>query len=125
MRFIPGDSYTRGQIHDEFGGEMVSYLPQQDGKIVCGCFSPESNPEAPYEVLVGGPEEGGEGPILKKARLLAKQRGPIPVFLKQAPNAWIFDGHYRAKGVVEDRAYLDRKQRKQANPAQNTCRKLY
>jgi hypothetical protein len=62
---------------------------------------------------VGCPEEGGgDSSVIKKARLLAKHQGPIPFFLKQATNAWLFDGHYRAKGVVEDRAYLDRKQRK-------------
>jgi 5-methylcytosine-specific restriction enzyme A len=62
---------------------------------------------------VGGTDEsGGEFSVLKKARLLTKQSEPIPVFLKQATNAWLFDGHYRAKGVVEDRAYIDRKQRK-------------
>jgi HNH endonuclease/EVE domain len=71
--------------------------------------------EAPYEILVGGPDEGvGESSVLKKARMLAKQREPIPVFLKQATNAWLFDGHFRVKGVVEDRGYIVRKQR-QAN----------
>jgi hypothetical protein len=77
MPFIPGESYTRGQIHEEFGGETVTYLPQQDGKIVCGCFSPDSNPEAPYEILVGGRDEqgGGDSSVVKKARLLAKHRG--------------------------------------------------
>jgi hypothetical protein len=62
---------------------------------------------------VGGPDEGGgESSVLKKARLLAKQPETIPVFLKQAKNAWLFDGHYRAQGVVEDRAYIDCNQRK-------------
>ena len=57
---------------------------------------------APYEILVGGSDEGGgESPVVKMARLLAKQRGPIPVFLKQAPNAWIFNSYCQAKGVVE------------------------
>jgi hypothetical protein len=47
MPFIPSESYTRDQIHEEVGGEKVSYLPQKEGRVVCGCFSPDSNPEAP------------------------------------------------------------------------------
>ena len=79
MAFMRGDSYTRDHIHAELGGETVSYLPQQGGRIVSGCFSPESNPEAPHEILVGGMEEdGGEGPVLRKARTLSRQEGSIP-----------------------------------------------
>lgn len=113
MSLRRGESYTREEIHAVLGGEMISYLPQQDGRIVCGCFSQDSNPEAPYEILVGGSEDGaGESSVEKKARLLAGQRVPIPVFLKRAPNSWVYDGDYRAKGVVQDRAYVERKERR-------------
>src|SRR5947209_4452087 len=97
MLFILGESYTRHQIHAVVGGDTQSYLPQKDGKIVCGCFKTDSNPEAPLVILVGGydPEEH-TNLILKKAKLLAGQEGAIPVFLKQASNAWVFDGYYRA-----------------------------
>jgi hypothetical protein len=54
MPFIPGESYTRDQIHKILGGEKDSYLPQKDGKIVCGCFSTDANPEASYVVPIGG-----------------------------------------------------------------------
>jgi len=113
MAFTRGDSYTRDHIHAELGGETVSCLPQQGGRIVCGCFSPESNPEASYEILVGGmDEEGGEGPVLRTAKTLSRQEGPIPVFLKQATNSWLLDGHFRVKGVVEGRDNIERKQRR-------------
>ena len=93
MLFVQGESFTRDFIHDQLGGEKVSYLPQKAGRIVCGCFSTESNPEAPYEILVGGAdEEGSEGPILRKARMLARQDGSIPVFLMRAANQWMYDG---------------------------------
>ena len=39
MLFVQGESYTRDFIHDQLGGEKVSYLPQKGGRIVCGCFS--------------------------------------------------------------------------------------
>jgi hypothetical protein len=38
MTFIPGESYTRDHIHEILGGQKVSYLPQKDGKVVCGWF---------------------------------------------------------------------------------------
>jgi 5-methylcytosine-specific restriction protein A len=113
MPFVQGESYTRDFIHDQLGGEKVSCLPQRAGRIVCGCFSADSSPEAPYEILVGGADEDdSEGPILRKARMLARQDGSIPVFLKRAANQWMYDGRYRAKGVIEDRDYIERKQRR-------------
>src|SRR5262249_42706860 len=98
MPFVVGGHYTRDQIHAELGGKKVSYLPQHEGRIVCGCFSLETNPDAPYEILVGGTDDGGA--IRRKARLLVRQEGTIPVFLKESPNDWMFDGHYRVKEVV-------------------------
>jgi hypothetical protein len=87
MVFVQGEAYTRDFIQDRLGGEKVSYLSEKAGRIVCGCFSPESNPEAPYEILVGGADEDGSaGPIRNKARILARHDGSIPVFLKRAPN---------------------------------------
>ena len=70
MLLILGESYTRTQIHEEVGVERVSYLPQHDGKIVCGCFSTVDNLEAPTVILVGGGDESGK--IVKKTKLLEK-----------------------------------------------------
>jgi 5-methylcytosine-specific restriction protein A len=113
MVFVEGESYTRDFIHAQLGGEKVSYLPQKGGRIVCGCFSPDLDPEAPYEILVGGTDEDGtEGPIVKKARMLSRQEGSIPVFLKRATKEWMYDGHYRVKRLIEDRDYIERKQRR-------------
>ncbi len=110
MPFVVGESYSRDHIHAELGVDMISYLPQREGRIVCGCFSVNSNPEAPYEILVGGSDENGA--IQRKARLLAKQGGTIPVFLKHSAYNWKFDGFYRVKSLSEDAAYLSQKQEK-------------
>lgn len=48
MSFIIGETYTRETINQALGGETVTYLPQQDGKITCGCFNLKENPQAPY-----------------------------------------------------------------------------
>ena len=70
MLLILGEFCTRTQIHEEVGGEGVSYLPQHDGKIVRGSFLTVDNSEAPTVILVGGGDESGK--IAKKAKLLEK-----------------------------------------------------
>ncbi len=49
-------TYSRDNFHESLGGGKVSCLPQRDGKIVCGCFSADVNPESAYVILVGGVE---------------------------------------------------------------------
>ena len=93
------------------GGEKVSYLPQKDGKIVCGCFSTDANPEAPYVILVGGDDDGEEHPVEKKAKILEDKDEPIPVFLKRASNDWVYEGNFRVQRVTRDRQFLEEKQR--------------
>ena len=77
MTFGVGESYTRAEISRALGGEMMTYLPQRDGRILCGCFVPAQgkNPNAPEEVLAGA------GPVVeRKAEMLCEQEGAIPVF---------------------------------------------
>jgi 5-methylcytosine-specific restriction protein A len=111
MPFVVGETYTRNRIHAELGGETVTFLPQKGGRIVCGCFSTEPNPEAPYVILVGGAEDDEvANAILRKANILLEQGGFIPVFLKHGPNAWAFDGHYRVQGHTRDPEVIRSKQ---------------
>ncbi len=44
---ILNKTYTREEIHEMLGGDMQSYLPHKDGKVVCGCFRLDTNPDAP------------------------------------------------------------------------------
>ncbi len=99
MTFEEGEMYSREEIHEVLGGDLQSYLPQKDGKIVCGCFRRDRrgpydgwNPEAPKEVLVG------DAPVVKaKAKLLSQQGDPICVFIKKAPRRWEYVGFYRCR----------------------------
>ncbi len=111
MPFIPGESYTRDHIHEILGGEKVSYLPQKNGTIVCGCFSTDTNPEAPYVILVGGDDDGEVHTVEKKAKILEAQDEPIPVFLKRASNDWVYEGNFKVQRVTRERKFLDEKQR--------------
>lgn len=106
MAIEVGRQYTRAQIQQAYGGGVQSYLPNRGGRVTCGCFSPDLNPHAPDEILVG------DGPKIKEAaRLLIRQGGAIPVFVKRATNAWEYLGRYRVKGHAFDPAVIAPKAR--------------
>src|SRR5207247_2745571 len=77
-----GQTYTRGEIRQALGGDLSSSLPHRDGRVVCGCFRPDLNPDAPDVIL------SGRGPKIERwARVFATQRQCIPCFAKAATNA--------------------------------------
>lgn len=96
-RFLAGHTYAFADIQAAFGGDCMSYLPQIGDRIVCGRFTGKMNPEAPYEILVGDPPK-----VRRKAELLAAQRGALPVFLKERPNAWRYCGMLQFVDYVTD-----------------------
>jgi hypothetical protein len=106
VAFVVGACYSRQDIHNAIGGELVTYLPQHDGRIMAGCFTPKLDPGAPEEVLVGNAPN-----VIAKAHLLAQQGGTIPVFLKRAKGAWEYVGRYRvARPPSSDPALLRQKE---------------
>ncbi len=109
MQFVKDQAYTRPFIHSQLHGEMVTFLTQYEGRIVCACLDPDTNPDAPNIVLVGGPTDGSEDAVTKKARLLAKQMEPIPVFLKRDSSEWVYNGLYRCSELIEDRNWLEQR----------------
>jgi hypothetical protein len=90
--FIEGRQYTRDQIHEVLGGSKEAYLPHRDGVILCACIDPAKNPEAPAIVLPGTGRD-----IERTADLLRRQGGSIPVFLKDAVNAWRYVGEWEVE----------------------------
>jgi hypothetical protein len=95
MKFRLGHLYTRDEIHDAVGGGNKQwYLPCKDERVLCACLDrDELNPNAPHEVLVGGPSSIIEG----TAEILLKQGGSIPVFIKRAVNEWEYAGHWQVR----------------------------
>ena len=55
-----GQTYTRGEIRQALGGDLSSCLPHRDGRVVCGCFRPDLNPDAPDVIL------SGRGPTIER-----------------------------------------------------------
>ena len=96
MAFKFGRHYSREDINECIGGEMVSYLPRRasddgsKGIIVCGCFSLDVNPDAPEVVLAGDTED-----IHQRAIDLCNQGGTIPVFVKDDDDIRAYVGEYR------------------------------
>ena len=89
-----GQEYPFNAIAEAFGGQSFGYLPQVGGRIVCGRFTMQMNPQAPYEILVGDPPD-----VLRKAELLVEQGGVIPVFIKVETNRWRYHGVMKVVGL--------------------------
>jgi len=99
MTFILGFAYTRQAIHAECGGSLQSYLPHKDGMVVAACLDAQLNPRAPLEIVCG------IGPGVRQAGdLLARQTAPIPIFIKQAANRWIYQGWFQVTGCFTEPA---------------------
>lgn len=109
---VQGQSYTRRDISQLLGGDEQSYIPQKDNRIVCGAFDPEMNPEVPRAIYVGE-----KASVLRKAELLCKQHEPIPVFLKQSTNEWVYDGEYFVADWTEDPKALERAEQDSGRPS--------
>src|SRR5437016_3660579 len=97
-QLVVGKEYPFNAIAEVFGGQSFGYLPQVGSRIVCGRFTMEMNPNAPYEVLVGDPPG-----VLRKAELLVQQGGDLPVFIKAGTNRWRYHGPMEVVGLDTNR----------------------
>jgi len=113
MKITVGDFFTRHEIHEMLGGEIQSYLPQKNGQIVCGCFTQSYNPDAPVEIQVGNLPK-----VVEKAKLLATQRSPFPVFIKdkarigKSERIWRYCGRFMFDSLVDDRKLVQTAEKK-------------
>ncbi len=89
-----GTAYSRDEIHDLLGGSKIKFLPHVGGRVVAGAFKLESNPCAPEAVLV--PDKKS---VAKWAKVVARQRAPIPVFIGVDNKEWVYKGPYRCAGM--------------------------
>jgi hypothetical protein len=95
--FIVGQKYTRKAISKILGGSEVEYLPTENKRVVCGCFTLDHNPEAP-EIIIPG-----TGKVIEReAKMFCEQDHPIPIFIKRRPNEWEYVGHYKAVRFTAD-----------------------
>jgi hypothetical protein len=100
-RLAIGTYYTREEIHSLLGGGLQDYLPHSNGRITCGAFRLDTNPDAPNEILPG------TGPGIEYwAHVLCEQTEPIPVFIKVKPSRWNYVGDYRVASWTADPAII-------------------
>ena len=103
MKFSLAKHYTRDQIREVLGGNPEEYLPTRKGRVVCGAFRPDANPDAPMVILPGfGPR------IEKTAEIFAGQSFGVPVFLKRATNSWQLVGYFRVQRLSKDPSEIAR-----------------
>jgi hypothetical protein len=93
-----GELYSRREISGHLGGNSMSYLPTKSGRVLYACLKPELNPHAPEIVLVGSGDE-----TVENARILCRQSGATPVFVKEADAEWEYAGDYEVERCSEDR----------------------
>jgi hypothetical protein len=108
-QFVAGQEYSFNEVAAAFGGQSFGYLPQVGSRVVCGRFTKEMNPRAPYEILVGNPPG-----VLRKAELLVEQGGITPVFIKAGTNRWRYHGPMKVIGLNRT-ARVVRARAKEAN----------
>ena len=101
--FVLGRTYSRKDIAGVLGGSDVHFLPTENGRVVCGCFTLKHNPEAPDIIIPGtGPQIEGE------AQIFCTQTYAIPVFIKRQPNEWEFVGKFKVATHTTDESEIAR-----------------
>jgi hypothetical protein len=105
MIFDPKKCYSRAEISAQLGGNVQSYLPTLDGRIVAGCFRRDANPGAPEVILPGLSQK-----IRQEAEMYETQGDAVPVFLKSQSkaNCWRYVGNYRVTRRSTDAADIAR-----------------
>jgi hypothetical protein len=114
--FRPGVPYTRSDIQAEVGGELQTYLPQKDHRILAGCFTSQLNPAAPEEIYAGNAAK-----VAAKAELLSEQpENRFPVFLKEKLSSkhYFFVGHYKFRSISRSPAVIAAAEKKSQRPGE-------
>ena len=116
-----GRRYTRIEIAEAVGGgDLRSYLPYKDGRILAACLARRDNPRAPRVILAGS------GPGQKKcADILCGQSIPVPNFVKKATNEWEYRGRFRVVKCSEDPEVIRRHRAEVRPPRPDVCKVIF
>jgi hypothetical protein len=88
---VVGKLYTRREVYDAIGGgNLQSYLPERGGIFLGGCFDPDLNKRAPFEV-----DPGNGVNVLDAAKRIGRAKATIPVFLKRGNKQFEYRGMFR------------------------------
>jgi len=118
--FVLGRKYTREEISKILGGSEIDFLPTEKGKVVCGCFTLDHNPDAPNVVLPG------TGSVIeRRARIFCEQEYPVPIFLKCRVNEWEYVGDYKAVRHSTDLAEIAAHHKGSITPLSEVTRVIF
>ena len=99
---VQGGFFTWLQIQEFVGHTPHGYLTEIEGRIVCGCFQLDLNPDAPDIVLPGTRQDW-----IDKARHFQTQSaesptGAVPIFVKGEGLPWEYVGLYRVEAITQN-----------------------
>jgi hypothetical protein len=97
-------TYTRKEIYNVLGGDLVSNYPSDQGRVLYCCVSQYWNPDAPEIILIGRLEKMAEA-----AKQFASQNEAVPVFLKQGRRRngkWVYRGEFMVERYSNNRAEI-------------------
>jgi len=97
-RFMEGEFYSWKELSSLMGFTPTPYLTNAKGKIVCGTFRKDLNPDAPGIVLPGK----SKAHWAQNAVLLCQQSQSIPVFTKEAGLPWEYHGRFTGEGCTRN-----------------------
>lgn len=111
--------YTRAEIQRLIGGELQTYLPQKNNRILAGCFNKELNPDCPNEIQVGVKQR-----VRQKALLLIEQPETIfPVFIKESKRSkfYRFEGMFYCSGSSYEKDLISAAEVRSGRLGEVTC----
>jgi hypothetical protein len=112
--FAVGTRYTRVAIQNKLGGSTRGFLPFVNGRVVCGCFRGELNPDAPDIIL-----PGDLNLIQEVAEMFCRQRFPVPIFLEH-DGLWEYAGDYRVGSWTKNKKEISLHQKRAAREVRRT-----
>ena len=100
---VEGDFYEWRELPGLLGFAPRGYLTEDErrGEILCGCFKLDHNPDAPDILLAGDKAD-----VVQKARLFARQKQFIPIFVKATDTEWEYCGKYRVETFTSNKAEI-------------------
>jgi hypothetical protein len=95
---VAGEFYSWRELSALLQFTPTPYLTNANGKIICGAFRKDLNPDAPTIVLPGVRKKHWA----ENAELLCRQRKSIPVFTKEAGLPWQYHGRFKGECFTQN-----------------------
>ena len=103
---VMGGFYAWHQIESLVGHSPHGYLTEVEGRIVCGCFKLDLNPDAPDIVLPGTRQDWIEKSMTFRTQSAEDPTGAAPIFIKGEGLPWEYVGRYRVEAITRNLAEI-------------------